>query len=176
MAAAFALLLFVGWKSWKAFQEDRAAKEGLRRDRLLWVADSLYAPPVDSFCMRLWPLDTLVRRDGLAWFAQRYELVARRRGRDDGWDWGCFNTRDSGIVVFLALDSGCATGGGKGLWSHACRMQRQSLDLRRGTSSGVRGASSHRSSWTFPGDARICPTPRRPDPPTDSAALDRCGP
>jgi hypothetical protein len=173
VASAVALILFGAWYSWKIFQEKQAERDGIRREKLMWRTDSLYRTEVDSFCKRSVP-DTLIHRDGLAWYGARTGLPIRSRGRDDGWDWGCFGTSDSGIVIFLALDSGCATGGQGGLWSHSCRMQRQIWDLKRRVGAGTQSSSHSRSLWTFPGDDKVCPAMRHPDPPPDSIGLERC--
>jgi len=173
VASAVALILFGAWRSWKAYQETQAERDGVRRDKLMWRIDSLYPAEVDSFCKRGYP-DSLVHRDGLAWYASRTGLPLRVRGREDGWDWGCYGTPDSGLVIFLALDSGCATGGQGGLWNHSCRVQRQTWDLVRKTGSGTHSSSHSRSLWTFPGDDKICPALRRPDPLPDSIGLERC--
>ena len=174
VAAAIALVLFGGWHSWKTYQQAQLEKDGKRRDRLLWRADSLYRSPSDSFCKRMWS-DTLVHRDGLGWFAARSGLPLRKRGLDDGWQGGGFGTPDSGIVIFLALDSGCATGGKGGLWNHACRLYRQSWDIPRKTGGSPQNVSHSRSLWAYPGEAKVCPLPTRPDPPTDSVVAERCG-
>jgi len=173
VACAVALLLFGGWRSWKAYQEKQAEKDGLRRDAAMWRIDSLHPSSVDSFCKRSFS-DSLAHRDAIAWFSSRTGLPLRTRGRDDGWDWGCYGTPDSGIVVFVAFDSGCATGGQGGLWTHSCRLQRQTWDLDRAKGSGNRSSSHSRSLWTFPGDDKVCPALRRPDPPPDTIAQERC--
>jgi len=174
-AAAIAIVLFASWSSWREFQGRRREAEGQRRLRIADSAEIRWPVPIDSFCRR-GPGDGLVHRDGIAWIAARTGLPLRGRGRDDGWDWGCLQTPDSGIVLFVALDSGCATYSAGGLWSHSCRLESQAWDLvfRRGSS--PRYSYTGRSLWTFPGQSRVCPPTPRPDPPRDSLVQERCGP
>lgn len=174
-AAGIALLGFGIWHSWAEFRSRRRQATIDARQVVAETASARYAPSIDSLCHR-GAGDSLVHRDGLAWAAARAGLPLRTRGRDDGWDWACLQTPDSGIVVFVALDSGCATGGGSGgLWSHSCRLVTQAWDLEAAQGPSAQFATSARSLWTDPGSSRLCPSRNRPDPPRDSIVQQRCG-
>ena len=174
VATGLVVVVFAAWTGWKSFQDRRADQAGSERDRRLRLADSAYPAPIDSFCRRIPPHDTLLHEDGFSWFARNHGLPLRRRGHDEGWEWACLGTADSGIVVFLALDTGCVRGGEGGLWNHSCRVQRQTLDLVHGKFSPSQGGSHQRSLWTFPGESRLCVPGPPSEPPVDSLALERC--
>ncbi len=173
-AAGLALLGFGIWHSWAEFQARRLQAFRDARQTIAAAAMIRYAPPIDSVCHRIGG-DSLVPRDGLRWTANRTGLPLRAQGREDGWDWGCLQTPDSGIVLFVALDSGCATGGSGGLWNHSCRLVTQAWDLEAAQGPSAQFVTSARSLWSDPGTSRICPSSNRPDPPVDSVVQERCG-
>lgn len=173
-AGGIAMILFGSWYSWKEFQSRRF--EARRADRMLLVArhaDS-FPIPTDSLCQRA-ATDSLVRRDPLGWLPSATGLPTRARGRIQVWDWTCLQTRDSGIVVFVALDTGCGSYRTDGLWSHSCQILSQVWDLDFSQGSGRRSTSHHRSRWTHPGNSRVCPPGTRPDAPAESTIASLCG-
>jgi len=173
--AVFGVFIFLiaGWRSCVEFRESRGDAARKARVGLLEKATNRYRIEVDSFCRR-GPEDSLEHRDGLAWISGRTGLPLRAHGREDVWDWGCLQTPDSGIVVFVAVDTGCANQSGD-FWSFSCRLASQTWDLK--TSQGVPASfsTSTKSLWKFPGDSKVCPVPRRSAPPQDSALQELCG-
>lgn len=173
-AAGIAMILFGCWYSWREFQSRRSATR--RADRMLLVgrhADS-FPVPSDSLCQRS-TSDTLVRPDPVGWLPGAMGLPLRTRGRDQVWDWACLQTPDSGIVVFVALDTGCGSYRSSGLWSHGCHVRSQVWDLDFDQGSGLRSTSHHRSRWVHPGNSRVCPPGSRPEAPPESTIVALCG-
>lgn len=172
-AGGIAMILFGCWYSWREFRSRRVFAK--RAERMLLVgrlADSLVVP-TDSLCQRT-ASDTLLRPDPLGWLPGAMGLPMRARGRDQTWDWACLQSPDSGIVVFVALDTGCGSYRENGLWSHGCHVMSQVWDLPFDQGSGRRSTSHNRSRWVHPGNSRVCPPGSRPDAPPESTIASLC--
>lgn len=172
-AAGISLILFGAWHSWKVFQERRVASS--RQERLLLAqrwADSLDFSS-DSLCDRD-VSDALVHADPVGWLPRGVGFPLRARGRHEGWDYGCLQLPDSGMVLFAAIDSGCGRYSGEGLWSHSCGVVHQVWDLSTDQGSSRVSTSHARSRWTHPGTARICPSSGRPEAPPESLVTSLC--
>jgi hypothetical protein len=155
--------LFWVWKGWK---EKNIGSREEERSALLQREDSLFRPETDSFCAR-GANDSLLYRDGLLWAANKYQKTLVKRGSWGQWQWGCLQTESKGVVILLALDSGCARQAGE-FWSHSCGVAWQSWDLQSKTGGTPRQESHNRSLWKFPGQDRICFKESREAPLADS--------
>lgn len=174
-AGGIAMIFFGGWHSWKVFQEGRLQKS--RAGRLLLAgkwADSLDFSS-DSLCDRDGS-DALIHSDPVGWLPRGTGYPLRARGRHEGWDYGCLQLPDSGMVFFAAIDSGCGRYSGNGLWSHSCGVVHQVWDRSTDQGSSRVSTSHARSRWVHPGLARICPSSGRPEAPPDSLISTLCAP
>lgn len=157
-------ILVLAHREWKK----RGIPQGGERRALLDKADTSFHLFGDSLLHRRIGPDG--PQDPLALARRHNGWPLRKSGRDSGWTWGCYQTPDSGIVVFFAFDSGCATQQGS-FWTDAMSIHWRTWDLLRKDGGPERDVHSSKTYWTYPGDHRMCLPTRANHPPDSIQAL-----
>ncbi len=145
---------------------ERKEAELQARGLLLKKVDSLFRIPTDSFLKRDRGSGKPEMTDPVKFASDQSGWPIRASGIDSGWKWGCLQTPDSGIVLFLAFDSGCATRHGE-FWTDVVGIRWRSWDLVRKEGGPESHTVSSRTLWSYPGDDRMC-LPTRAAHPSDS--------